>query len=179
VDRDAADAPAMPQAPAAEELTELGVLGKAFQLAGGLRFYPAGEAEAEALLGLREVVLEGVGPVSVRDVREVGGGLILYLTRALTREAARGLVNRRVYGPASALPAPAEDDILVDELPGLPVLLDGQPYGEVADVLEAGAQDILIVRHAGREVMVPLQAPYVVVTDEDVRLEDVPAGLLD
>lgn len=160
-------------------LVELGVLGKTFQLAGGLRFYPHGEAEAEAILALSEVVLEGLGPCRVRQVREVGGGIVLYLSRALSREAARSLVNRAVFAPASALPEPEEGAVYADELIGLPVLLDGKPYGEVLELREAGLQDLLVVLRDGRELLVPLQAPYVVVTDDEVRLENLPEGLLD
>lgn len=157
-------------------LVELGVLGKTFQLAGGLRFYPHGEAEAEALLGLGEVVLEGVGPCRVREVREVGGGIVLYLSRALSREAAQALVNCRVLAPAEVLPE-AEDDL--GALVGLPVLLEGEPYGEVEDVLEAGLNDLLLLRRPdGGEALVPLRAPYVALDEDAVRLSDVPEGLL-
>lgn len=164
---------------AAEPLVQLGVLGKTYQLAGGLRLYPLGEAEAQALASLSEVTIEGLGPCRIRELRQHGNGFVLYLTRALSREAARALVNRAVFAPASALPEAEEDAIYADELAGLPVLLDGQPYGEVLELREAGLQDLLVIAQGGRELLVPLQAPYVVVTDDEVRLEQPPEGLLE
>ena len=167
-----------PNAPPAD-FVKLGTLGKTFQLEGGLRFYPLGDAEADAVLTLSELWLTGVGAVDVRRVRPAGQHLIVYLTRALDREAAQRFVNKDVYAAAAALPEPEEGDIYVDELINLPVYLDGSPYGEVKEVLEAGLQDLLVIQASSGEVMVPLQAPYVEVTDDGVYLVDVPEGLLE
>ncbi|CAN5870074.1 ribosome maturation factor RimM [soil metagenome] len=167
-----------PNAPPAD-FVKLGTLGKTFQLEGGLRFYPLGDAEADAVLTLKSVWLTGTGEVAVRRARPAGQHIILYLSRALDRETAQTLVNKDVYAAASALPEPEAGDIYVDELLDLPVYLDGTLYGEVKEVLEAGLQDLLVVRAATGEVMVPLQAPYVEVTDDGVYLVDVPEGLLE
>lgn len=161
------------------DFVQLGTLGKTFQLEGGLRFYPLGDAEADAVLSLESLWLTGVGEVGVRRVRPAGQHLIVYLSRALTREAAQMFVNKDVYAAADLLPEPAEGDIYVDELIDLPVYLDGEPYGEVEEVLSAGLQDLLVIRAFSGEVMVPLQAPYVEITDDGVYLEDVPEGLLE
>ncbi len=159
-----------------ERLVPLGRLGKPYQLAGGLRFYPLGPAEAEALSGLAEVVVAGLGPCRVREVRPHGGGLVLYLTLALSREAARTLVNREILAPASRLPETAP---YLDDLVGLPVYLDGDLWGEVKGLMPAGLQDLLIIARVGREAMVPLQAPYLRLDGEGVFLEDAPEGLLE
>ena len=158
---------------------QLGTLGKTFQLEGGLRFYPLGDAEADAVLGLAKVWLTGVGEVDVRRVRPAGRHIILYLTRALDREAAQRYVNKDLYAAADVLPEPEEGDLYVDELIGSAVFLEGQPYGTVKEVLEAGLQDLLVIRTSTGEVLVPLQAPYVEVTDDGVYLEDIPEGLLE
>lgn len=162
-----------------EDFIQLGTLGKTFQLEGGLRFYPLGEAEADAIFTLTSVWLAGVGVVDLRRVRTVGQGIIVYLARALSVEAAKAFVNKDLYAAAAALPTPEEGDIYVDELIDLPVYVDGAAYGKVKEVLEAGLQDLLVVRTRSGEVMVPLQAPYVEVTDDAVYLEDVPEGLLE
>lgn len=160
-----------------EGYTELGKLGKTFQLSGGVRFYPLGEAEAEAIFGLQQVFLSEVGLSDIRQARDVGGTIILYFARALTVEAAKLLVNQVVYAPEGAIPR--EDDTLyVDELIGLSVFLEGAPIGEVTDIIDANLQDVLLVQTESGEVMVPLQAPYVEVTEDGVYLSDVPEGLL-
>ncbi len=168
----------MAHAPPAD-FVKLGTLGKTFQLEGGLRFYPLGDAEADAVLGLSELWLTGVGEVGVRRVRPAGQNIILYLGQIRDREAAQRLVNKDVYAAAAALPEPEEGDIYIDELLDLPVYLDGDLYGTVVEVLEAGLQDLLVIRASAGEAMVPLQAPYVEVTDDGVYLVDLPEGLLE
>ena len=161
-----------------DSYVQLGTLGKTFQLEGGLRFYPLGDAEGDAILSLKRVFIDGLGESDVRRVREAASHTIIYLSRALSVEAARELVNRDVYVPADVLPEPEEGDIYVDELLGLQVYLDDEPYGKVKEVLAASLQDLLVIEMDGLEVLVPLQAPYVEVTDDGVYLIDVPEGLL-
>ena len=160
---------------------QLGTLGKTFQLKGGLRFYALGDAEAEAILSADNVFIEGVGASDVREAKELGQGIIVYLTAALSVEKAKTLVNRAVYAAPDALPEPEDDTIYIyiDALIEQPVFLDGEPFGEVLEVLDADMQDVLKIRAGTLEVMVPLQAPYVEITDDGVYLRDVPQGLLE
>jgi 16S rRNA processing protein RimM len=157
----------------------LGRLGKTFQLQGGLRFYGLGEAEEEALFSLKRVFLRGVGETDIRKVREVGGGIVVYLTKALTVEAAKLLTNLEVYAPRDALPETEDDNLYLDEVVGLTVYLDGEPFGTVQEVQEAGLQDLLVIQSKKGEVVLPFPAPYVRVEEEGVWLEGVPEGLLD
>ena len=163
--------------PADAPLVALGRLGRPFQLAGAQRFHPLGALEAEAVLTLPELVVEGLGPSRVRSARRHGNALLLHLARVGSREAAQGLVNRRVLVPASALP---EGDLRDrDRLVGLPLELNGVRWGEVAEVLDAGGQQLLVVRGEAGSAMVPLGAPYVRVGSDRVALENPPAGLLE
>jgi 16S rRNA processing protein RimM len=161
------------------DYVQLGRLGKTFQLQGGLRFYGLGEAEEEALLGLKRVFLRGVGETDIRDVREVGGGIVVYLTKALTVEAAKLLTNLEVYAPKDALPEPDDDNFYLDELVGLDVWLGNEPFGKVKEIQNAGLQDLLIIKVSKGEVVLPFPAPYVRVEEDGVWLENVPEGLLD
>jgi 16S rRNA processing protein RimM len=157
----------------------LGRLGKTFQLAGGLRFYPLGDAEALAIADLKRVFIEGIGESDLRQVRQMGAGLVVYFTRALTVEAAKRLVNHEIYAPAEVLPEVTEDDFYLDELLERPVFLEGEPFGTVIEVLEAGFQYILVVQTDTQDVMLPFPAPYVRLEENGVYLEDLPEGLLD
>jgi 16S rRNA processing protein RimM len=159
-----------------EGYTELGRLGKTFQLSGGVRFYPLGEAEAQAMLQLQQVFLSEAGLSDIRQVRDLGGTIIVYFTRALTVEAAKPLVNQLVYAPQEALPR--NDTPYVDALIGVSVFLEGALIGEVIAVIDASLQDVLVIETASGEVMVPLQAPYVAVAEDGVYLSDVPEGLV-
>ena len=160
-----------------ENLLQLGKLGKTFQLAGGLRFYPLGQAEAEAVFALPYIHVEGLGKTDIRDVKERGSDIILFLSAALSVETAKTLVNRLVYAPAELLPE--SDDFYLDDLIGLDVYLDGSKIGEIESIVEAGLQDVITIETKTGSFMVPLQAPYVDLTEEGLFLKDVPEGLVD
>ncbi len=158
---------------------QLGRLGKTFQLQGGLRFYALGDAEEAAVLGLKRVFLRGLGESDIREVREMAGHIIVYFSRALTVETARQLVNREVYAAKDALPESEDDNLYLDELIGLTVYLDNQPFGKVTEIQSAGLQDLLIIKVNNKEIVLPFPAPYVRVEEDGVWLENVPEGLLD
>jgi 16S rRNA processing protein RimM len=154
---------------------QLGRLGKTFRL---------GEAEEEALFNLKRVYLRGVGEADIREVREVGGSIIVYLTKALTLESAKLLTNLEVYAPKDALPETEDDNLYLDEVVGQNVYLDGEPFGVVKEIQEAGLQELLVIEiKQGKtqkgEAILPFPAPYVRVEEDGVWLEDVPEGLLD
>ena len=158
----------------------LGTLGRTFQLEGGLRFYALGDAEEAAIRELKRVFLEGFGERAVTRVRPVGAQLIIYFVGATNPQAAQLLVNAEVYAAKDALPeTPAH---YLDLLLELPVTVNGEPLGEVVDVVPAGSdigQDVLVVEAGEREVLIPLQADYVSVTEAGVTLTDPPEGLLE
>ena len=156
----------------------LGTLGKTFQLAGGLRFYGLGQAEADAIFKLGRVFVTTLGERRLTQVRRVGGQTVLYLGGVTKIEQAKPLVNEEVYARAEDLPEP-EEGFYVELLLDLPVQVDGEPFGEVVDVISAGFQDLLAILHEGEEYLVPLQADYVQIGEEGVFIEDAPEGLLE
>ena len=158
----------------------LGTLGRTFQLSGGLRFYALGDAEEAAIKVVNRVFLEGFGERAVARVRPVGAQLVVYFVGHDNPQSAQVLVNAEVYAPRAALPeTPAH---YLDLLLELPVRVDGEAFGEVVEVIPAGSdigQDLLVVDTSEREVLVPLQADYVTVSETAVVLTDPPEGLLE
>ena len=163
----------------------LGTLGRTFQLSGGLRLYPAGAQEAEALASVDAVFVEGLGESRVRELRPHGGHLIVYLVRVRTREQAQRLVNAPVYADPASLPTPPEDLPYLDTLIGASVVrvslegLEEKWLGEVAEVLSGSGQDLLVVESPRGRVLLPWQAPYVRVDGDRVEVVDPPEGLLE
>lgn len=171
----------MPPHPPPEGSVLLGTLGKTFQLQGGLRFYALGDAEAAALETLARVFIEGFGERAVARVRPVGAQRVVYFVGVETPQAAKLLVNAEVYAPKEALPEP-EGGFYLDLLLELPVLLNGEAFGEVVEVIPsplAVGQDLLVVAAGEDEHLIPLQAAYVRVTGAGVQVTDPPEGLLD
>lgn len=164
----------------------LGKLGRTYQLAGGLRFYPAGELEADALVELERVFVAGLGPTRIREVRVHGGDLVVYLSRATTRDQAQRWVNAGVYADPETLPERSDEGFYLDDLLGLRVELvpaggsgEAQSLGEVTDVVSTAGHDVLVVDGPEGRVLLPLQAPYVEFDAAGVRVVDPPEGLLD
>jgi 16S rRNA processing protein RimM len=153
-----------------EHFHQIGILGKTYQLKGGLRFYTDLD---EVALSLEQVFIEGIGETDVRSIKQVGQDLIIYLTYALNKETAQKLVNRKVYTHKDVLP-----EAFSLELIGVPVFLDGQAFGQVVDIQE-GLQDLLIVKSKGKEFLIPREATYVQIKEAGVFLEDLPEGLLN
>ena len=163
----------------AGRLVEIGRFGAPYALAGGLKF--RGEP---VVAHLTRIYVEGHGWRAVEDLYQVGEELVVHLAGVSTRELAEALVGLRVYAEVADLPPLEEGQYYYFALIGLPVYVEGQKVGEVADILDAGAQDVLVIRGVGErlrdraERLVPLQAPYVQVEAEGIHVEPIP-GLFD
>ncbi|ADD27774.1 ribosome maturation factor RimM [Meiothermus ruber] len=158
---------------------EIGRIGKAYGMAGGLKF--RGEP---VIFDLERIYLEGLGYRAIEEIEEHSGEIVLFLTGVEGRQEAEQLVGLRVYADQADLPPLEEGEYYYFELIGRPVFVDGQPFGEVVDV-EDGAQERLIIKARGASLraqsktyMVPFQAPYVKVEADGIYIESIP-GLLD
>lgn len=160
-------------------LVEIGRFGVPYALQGGLKF--RGEP---VVAHLERVYVEGHGWRAVQDLYQVAGEVVVHLAGVTTRELAEALVGLRVYADVADLPPLEEGRYYYFALIGLPVYVAGEQVGEVADILDAGAQDILVIRGVGErlrdrtERLVPLQAPYVRVEAGGIHVEPIP-GLFD
>ena len=162
-----------------EDAVLIGRLGRTFQLHGGLRFYGLGPAEGEAVRKLSRVFVEGLGFRRLERVRSVGAQTVVYLSDVRVIEAAKPLVNHEVYALRDELPDAGEADFYIDLILGLPVTLEGEPFGKVVEVLSAGGQELLVIEAEGGEHMVPLRADYVKLGAEGVEIQGAPEGLLE
>ncbi|AWR87166.1 ribosome maturation factor RimM [Meiothermus taiwanensis] len=158
---------------------EIGRIGKAYGMAGGLKF--RGEP---VIFDLERIYLEGLGYRAIAEIEEHNGEIVLFLAGVEGRQEAEQLVGLRVYADQADLPPLEEGEYYYFELIGRPVFVDGQPFGEVIDV-EDGAQEWLIIKAKGASLraqhktyMVPFQAPYVKVEADAIYIEAIP-GLFD
>ena len=88
------------------------------------------------------------------------------------RDAAAVLVNKLISVPRSKMPDTANGEYYWSDLEGLTVVRqDGKLLGQVAHLLETGANDVLVVR-GDQEVLIPYIAGKVI---EDV---DLAAGVI-
>lgn len=80
------------------------------------------------------------------EIRPQGKGFVARLDGILDRDAAAALTGTEVVIRRSELPAPEAGQFFWDDLLGLQVCtVDGTELGEVEQLMETGANDVLIV----------------------------------
>jgi 16S rRNA processing protein RimM len=108
------------------------------------------------------------GPLTVRRSRWHSGRLLVQFAEVTDRTQAEALRGTLLVADSSTSPTDDDPDGFWDhELIGLQVLhVDGQPLGEVTDVLHPPGADVLVVRGAdGEERLVPFVAAIVPTVD--------------
>ena len=92
-----------------------------------------------------------------------GGRLRALLAGVATRDAATSLRGRMITVPAAALPEPAADEYYWRDLIGMRVVdAEGRSLGAVRELLETGADDVLVVTdEAGNQTLIPFHRKFV------------------
>ncbi|MBE6477763.1 MAG: ribosome maturation factor RimM [Propionibacteriaceae bacterium] len=121
--------------------------------------------------------------LTVRTTRWIGDRFVVTFDEVPDRNAAEELRGAELVTDVPATERPVGEDEYYDrQLVGLSVIgADGEPLGEVTEVLHLPAQDLLAVRTAGGERLVPFVAELVPEIDLEagrLRLAEVP-GLVD
>jgi 16S rRNA processing protein RimM len=125
---------------------------------------------------------ERVGPLTVRTVRSHTGRLLVRFDGVDDRSAAEALSGTLLLVDSADIPPTGDPEEFHDhELIGLTaVTTDGSEIGEVVDVAHTG-QDLLVVRGAAGEALVPFVGA--IVAEVDVPggriVIDPPPGLLE
>ena len=120
--------------------------------------------------------------IEIARVRPNKDGFIAVLKGVTDRNAAEALRGTELFVPRERLPEPDEDEVYVHDLIGLPVhLADGSPLGEIVDVADYGAGDLIDVKVEGRKdtVLIPFASQYVLDANGEKVVVDLPEGYLD
>lgn len=99
-----------------------------------------------------------------------------------SRTAARELVGQAVYLPLSSLPPLSGKQFYYHEILGFEALSQGEILGEIKAVKEQRtAQDLFVIDHQGRELLVPIIDEFISKIDREKREIHLtlPEGLLD
>ncbi len=123
------------------------------------------------------------GPLTVAVSRWHGRHLLVTFTELDDRSAAEAMrgVELRIEVPIDESPEDPEEFYDHQLLGLLAETQRGEPIGEVTEVLHLPAQDLLLVRHQDRDILVPFVAELVPVVEMAARrlvIADRP-GLLD
>ncbi len=127
----------------------------------------------EAILGYQPWLLARADgrwePIQVVEGRRHGPTVVARLEGVADRDAAEAFMGREIAVPRGALPSPGPGEYYWSELIGLEVHnTSGVALGRVTGLLETGAHDVLVVRGADRERLIPFVEPvYVKSVDLD------------
>ena len=168
-----------------EELVLLGKVSKAHGIRGEIKVYPYSDDPEQFSASYRRIYLsqdqEGV-PVAynIEKARVQGRQVLLQLEQCSSRTMAESLTGQQVYVSADDLPDLAESEFYLHELEGkLLVDTTGNQLGQVDNIIETPAHDLLVVRQAGKEYLIPVVADFIVEIGEEKVVLDLPPGLLE
>lgn len=167
--------PASASRPTAEPdaLVELGRIVSRHGVRGELRLRPHNPAST-LLLEPREVLL--TRPDGSSEWRRALAGrrhkqvLLMRFDGVESAEAAQELIGCQVAVPRSALPPAGPAEVYHVDLIGCAVrTTEGALLGAVAELIVTGANDVLVVRGEGGEVLIPLVADVIDTLDAAAR----------
>ena len=142
-----------------------GKLGRPHGVRGELRLFPFNDA-TEVIAELRTVrLVSPQGKSRDATVERIRTGTRTWIARFRgfdDRTAAEEWVHSEVHIPEELLAPLDDDEFYAYQLEGLQAVDgDGRGLGTVVTLTSFGAGDILVVRIAGDEVLLPFQDPYV------------------
>lgn len=132
-----------------DEMVILGRIASPFGIKGWLRLTPY-TASPEDLLDYSELWMrdlqQGWIPCPISDAKLQNRSLLVALEGIEDRTAAELICRREVAVPASSLPDLEADEFYWRDLLGMSVLTpDGAELGQVYQIVETGANDVLVV----------------------------------
>jgi 16S rRNA processing protein RimM len=112
-------------------------------------------------------------PLKLRSVKQLDAMMLVSFEGYDTPEEAANLRNKMAYVSTSDRPPLEEGEYYHHELIGLVVITEeGQRLGTISEILETGANDVLIVRpESGPEVLLPM-------LDEVILMVDLESGIM-
>jgi 16S rRNA processing protein RimM len=97
--------------------------------------------------------------------------LVAQLEGVLDRDGAESLRGMQIAVPRSEFPEPDEDEYYWSDLIGLQVKnLQGEVFGSVGELMETGANDVLVVDDGQNRRLIPFVDAVVTEVDLDARL---------
>jgi 16S rRNA processing protein RimM len=165
----------------AKDLVLVGVIAAAHGIRGEVKLRSF-TADPEAIASYSPLETAAGRKIEIARLRPQKDGFIAILRGVTDRNAAEALRGTELFVPRARLPDPEESEVYVHDLLGLPVhLADGSLLGEIVDVADYGAGDLIDVRVEGRKdtVLIPFASGYVVATDGGKVVVDLPEGYLD
>ncbi|RCS58409.1 ribosome maturation factor RimM [Parvibium lacunae] len=153
----------------------VGHVSTAYGIKGWLKIHPY-SSDADALLNNTEWWVkfpaeteQAAKCIAVNTAKWHNGAIVAQWETVADRTAAEACRGLEIWLSRATFPAPAEDEYYLFDLQGLRVCnLQGVVLGQVQEVFDNGAHDVLVVQDQQRSVqrMIPFVSAYVVKIDQ-------------
>lgn len=172
---------------ASSRLVPVGRIVKTHGLRGALKMVPYGETlqqlEPKAKLHLVADGDMGEALLTLMQLRHQGRHWVARFSELAGVDAAQKIVGKEVFLPEEELPPTSEGEYYHFQLIGLRVETagDGRVVGVLRAVIETGSNDVYVVEHDDREVLIPAIAEVILEVDlqNGRMIIAAPEGLLD
>ncbi|MEO5623663.1 MAG: ribosome maturation factor RimM [Dokdonella sp.] len=141
-----------------EKFVLLGKIVGVFGLRGELKLESYTEPRVQIFRYQPWLLRSASGDKSIDQCRgrTQGKGLVAELPGVLDRDAAAALVGAEIWVARSAMPQAKPDEYYWSDLEGVEVVTgDGVSLGRVSHLIATGANDVLVVKDAKRERLIP------------------------
>jgi 16S rRNA processing protein RimM len=141
-------------------------VGAPYRLNGELKLYVLSDSIETALAYgqwfIKKTSDRAWQPLTGETVSRIGDKLIIQFTDANVKEIAAKYTNALIAVPRSVLKETAEDEYYWVDLIGMQVINhEGQTFGQVVDILETGANEVLCCKHQDKTYLIPFINEYV------------------
>jgi 16S rRNA processing protein RimM len=168
-----------------DDCYQLGYVIKPHGLKGEVQIYLDVDSPEEYQTLESVFVLKGqqLVPFFIESLAVRGEKAIVAFEEIETIEDAVSLKGAGLFLSLDQLPSLGDDDFYYHELVGFSLQdAEGKSIGEIKNVLDAGAQDLLSVMHPeGKEILIPLSDELITKLDKEAKVlvMKVPDGLVD
>ena len=158
------------------DAVEIGRVLGAWGIKGWIKILPY-SASPEALFSSKRWFLlpaergakspfEGAVRLKISQAREHSDSVVASIQDIADRDAAEALKGARIFVPRASFPTPEEGEYYWVDLIGLAVVnREGEPLGEVSDLMSTGPQQVLVIGYQqdgkAQERLIPFVDAYV------------------
>ncbi|HZY77995.1 MAG TPA: ribosome maturation factor RimM [Cyclobacteriaceae bacterium] len=100
-------------------------------------------------------------PYFIKSISIKGDKAFVKFDEVNNIDAAAELKGHSLYLAKSTRPKLSRGEFYNDELVGFEVIENDEPLGNVTDIMEAGPNRFLVLDHNGKEVLIPINGPFI------------------
>jgi 16S rRNA processing protein RimM len=163
-----------------EDCYKIGYVAKTHGLAGEVTVSTM--PECPDLVSVKTVFLgEQLVPYFIKSVSVKGDKAFVQFDEVNTIEHASELKGTSLYLPKSERPKLSRGEFYNDEIVGFDVAEGETSLGAVTEIMEAGPNRFLVVDHNGKEVLIPVNGPFIKSINKSKKrvTVELPEGFLD